>query len=124
MKKIQDKIAYLLILGTLSIPTPASAQTSFIACSGVDCDIETILQTISNFIKFVLQISIAATALIFAYAGILYLTSGGNPGKAQKAIEMLKKTVIGFLFVLGAFLIVELITSTLGLKGDIIKLNR
>lgn len=95
-----------------------------VACSGVDCDVESFFTTIQNVIKLLLQIGIAFVAVIFTVAGYTYLTAGGDSGKVQQAHNMFKNAAIGFIVMLTAFLLVELLTSTLGLKSSIIQLQK
>ncbi len=94
----------------------------FVCCSGPDCNFDSFKYSIEHIIKYALNLAFVAIALMVAYAGYLYMTSGGDSGKRQEAHEMFHKVVIGILVVLLAFLIVEIITSTLGLDTSIIKL--
>lgn len=96
----------------------------FVCCSkGYDCDFDAILLNLNHIIKTILQYAFVFMALMFAFAGFKYIKSSGNPSAIAEAHSMFKKAVIGTLIVLLSFLIVELITSSLGLDEGIILLN-
>ena len=57
-------------------------------------------------------------AISIAWAGWLYLTSGGDTGAVTKAKDIFKKVIYGFIFMLAAWLIIKLVLATLGYKGS------
>lgn len=60
--------------------------------------------------------AIAAVASVFfiVYAGILYMSSRGNPEKLDLAKRVLKNAMIGLVIVLGAGTLTAILTSSLG----------
>jgi hypothetical protein len=84
-----------------------------IACDGADCDFGDLITTIKNIIEFLIMLSTGLAAIGFAYAGFLLLTSGGNEGAKTRAKEVFRKILIGFLWILGAWLVVYTILSAL-----------
>lgn len=88
-------------------------------CEGADCDFNDLMQLANNIMKFIIMIAIPLTAIIFSYAGFLYITAAGNEHQIAQAHDIFVKVAIGFFFILAAWLIVYLITSTL-LKPDYI----
>ncbi|OHA16523.1 MAG: hypothetical protein A3G52_00260 [Candidatus Taylorbacteria bacterium RIFCSPLOWO2_12_FULL_43_20] len=98
-----------------------------VPCDGPEeCDFEQAVILIQNIITFLIKISIAISALVFAASGYMMLTAGGNEGQIKKAKEMLGKVLIGFLFILSAWLIVYTITNALlkpGTADDFMLLN-
>lgn len=80
------------------------------------------MNTANLIIQNLLRFALIFVVIIFAYAGFTYLTSGGSASKIEKAHNMLIKAVVGFVIVLSAFLIVELIANILGLDSAIINL--
>ena len=68
---------------------------------------------INNVINWFIGISVSVAAITFAIAGAKILFNPGNSGKRTEAIEMFKKTIIGMFIVLGAWLVVHTIISTL-----------
>ncbi len=79
------------------------------------------LTGVNNFTDLITKISTAVSAFIGAIAvviliiaGIYFLISAGDPGKVQKAKEMVKYAVIGIVIALTAETIVILIKWVLG----------
>lgn len=76
----------------------------------------------TSFTQLITKISTAVSAFIGAIAvviliiaGIYFLISAGDPGKVQKAKEMVKYAVIGIVIALTAGTIVVLIKWVLGI---------
>jgi len=53
--------------------------------------------------------AVIVATLLFVYAGILYVTSGPNPSNLTKAHSMFWNVLIGLIFILGAWLMVDLV---------------
>ncbi len=111
-KIIIHTLALLILLSPLII----NAKGIVPDCEGTTCNFKDFMDLITNVVNFTVKLAIAFSAIVFAYAGWLYLTSGGDEGKIKQAHELFIKVLWGFLFALGAFLIVQLITKQLGLK--------
>jgi hypothetical protein len=81
-----------------------------------DCqfvDIIKLVKTVMNFLLFVLAVPISA--IMFAYAGWLYMSSGiGGEGNIKKAHEVFSNVVLGLSLALAAWLIVNAIIIGLG----------
>jgi TRAP-type C4-dicarboxylate transport system permease small subunit len=103
-----------IVIVFLTIFSPNSLFAKLVTCEGPDCTYENFIQMIKNVLLFLVQIGIAFSALVFVYAGWLYLSSAGDTAKVTKAHEMFTKMITGLLFALGAYLIVELIIKSLG----------
>ena len=73
---------------------------------------------INDIINWFITISVSIAAITFAIAGGRMLMNPENSGEREKAKEMFKKTVIGMLIVLGAWLIVHTIVTTLVATND------
>lgn len=56
-------------------------------------------------------------AILFMYAGFLYISEASNPGNKAKAKKMMKNALIGYLLILSAWLIVDTIFKGLGFTG-------
>ncbi len=83
-----------------------------VPCDGVDCtvcDVATLAQNVLNTGIFIV---IILSALLFAYAGWLYL-SNVTTGEAQRARSIFTNVVIGLVIILGAWLVVYTLMSTL-----------
>jgi len=77
-----------------------------------ECDFGDFIDGIRRVINFLIVLSVPMAAVAFAWAGILYLTSGGSD-QTEKAKDIFKKVAIGFIIVLGAWLIVNTVVSAL-----------
>ncbi|MFA5936225.1 MAG: pilin [Patescibacteria group bacterium] len=114
--------------GTLPVPTTGAAAKPVSQAQSPDrlvlpsctkdgnCTVEDIVQTGVNFATFVMGLSGALFFAVFIYGGALYLTSFGDKGRVTKGKEAIKGAVIGMIFVLGAWTIVN--TLVKGLKGQ------
>ena len=81
------------------------------------CDFNGIIQLANNIISVGIYLAVLVAVAMFAYAGFLYLTSVGDTGKMKEAHTIFTNAAYGFIFVLGAWLIVTLILSALVREG-------
>ena len=81
-----------------------------------ECGWTEILTLVNNVIEFILtKMVIPIAAIMFAYAGFLMLTGGGEAAHARtKAKNIFTNAVIGLLFAVAATLIVKAVLSILG----------
>ena len=78
------------------------------------------MKLVSNVIDFLLKTMILPIfAILCAYIGFLFLTSGGKPGNRETAKKMFPKIVFGLIIALAAWLIVKIILVTLGYDDSI-----
>jgi hypothetical protein len=77
------------------------------------CNFNDVMELINNFFDFIVVLSIAISTVSFAVAGFKLLTSGGKSSARDDAKAIFSKTIIGFVIVLSAWLIVNTITSAL-----------
>jgi hypothetical protein len=125
MKKIFNKtfFAALFLIIVLIAPVVSNAADPIVRCSTPDdCTFKALGQMMVDVIKFLLKFGMTLSAIGFAWAGILYLTAGGDSGKISKAHEIFKKIVIGFIMAMLSYVIVDLIATALGLDDTIIQL--
>lgn len=112
----------LVILASYLLPTPAQAQ-GLIVCGAGDyvgvnqsdatgCQACHLFQLVDRIVQFLILIAVPIASLLFAYAGILYFTSGGGHGK-EEAKNIFKDALFGFVIALCGFLIVDTIIKTL-----------
>lgn len=89
-------------------------------CPEKGCGFKELMTLINNLIQFLLfTVATPLAAIIIAYVGWLYLSSGGNPGDITKAKKILLNVVIGYVIGLAAWLIVKTIVSSLGVDPTI-----
>ena len=86
-----------------------------IVCDGVTevCTFNHLIELTQNLITNLIIISTFLATAAFAYAGFLLLTSGGSESAKTRAKEVFRKVLIGYLWILGAWLLVYTITSVL-----------
>ena len=84
-----------------------------IVCSGPDCGFGRLIQLAQNLITDLIILSTFLAIAAFVYAGVILLTSGGKSGKLEEAKGIFMKVLIGYLWILGAWLLVYTITSVL-----------
>lgn len=87
-----------------------------IVCKGtVDdpCTYYSLIELIKTLIHDLVLISTLLAVIVFIWVGFLLLTSGGNESQMSRAKGMLWKVLIGYMWILAAWLIVYTITSVL-----------
>jgi hypothetical protein len=72
-----------------------------------------------NVINFVIFLGVIFSSLAFAYAGFLYITAQGDTTKIKNATKIFTGVAVGLLLAFTSFLVIKLITSSLGLNEDI-----
>ena len=83
------------------------------------CDFNYLLQMINIIVDFVLfKILIPLAAIMFAYVGVLLLTSGGESSKKTKAKGIFWNVVWGIVIAAAAWLIIHTILTLLGFNGN------
>jgi hypothetical protein len=86
-------------------------EAGYICYTG-ECSVCHIQILILNIMDFFVGALAVIASLLFIHGGFLYLTSAGNSGKLQKARSVLVSTTIGIFFVLGAWLLVDVVMRT------------
>ncbi len=75
-----------------------------------DCTYGDFIRLGSNIISYLTLLSIPLAAIAFAWAGVRFLTARGDEAKVKKAKDLFGKVLLGFVFVLTAWLIVYTLT--------------
>lgn len=88
---------------------------SLIVCDGVNvpCTFSHLILLTQNLISHLIVLSTFFATGAFAWAGIILLTSGGNESAKNRAKDIFLKVLKGYLWILGAWLLVYTITSVL-----------
>ena len=119
MKKI---IALLLFTLTLlfAVPAiiPAHAQSqAWGACVHDNVpSLQCIPVVFGNVVSGALMFVGGVAVFLIVYAGILFVTSGGDPKKVQGARQIITYAIIGLVIVLCSFGIIYFISYTTGVK--------
>ena len=80
---------------------------------GTPCEFEHLIILAKHLIHDLVILSTFLAMAAFVYAGYILLTSWGNPGAKAKAKNVFTKVLIGYLWILGAWLLVYTIASVL-----------
>jgi len=130
-KLITKKIISYTGLVLFSLPLLTFAADSATVASGVAkgityectggapgvCTFADVIAAIQLVLKWGTTFAVAFSVVVIAWAGFIYMTSGGNSGKRAEANTMLMKVAIGIAFMFMAWLIVTLIMNALGVTG-------
>src|SRR3989344_2738985 len=109
-------IVLLLIIPAFSFVLAQDGR--IVPCNGPDCNFSSFIELCNRIINFFIVIGASLGAISFAWAGWLYVTSGGNPGTLDKAKSIFRKVIVGFIIMLSAWLIIKLVLASLG-YGDL-----
>jgi hypothetical protein len=90
----------------------AASAAGLVPCNGPDCEACDLVKLGQNVINFLIEISAAVGALMFAIGGFMMVTSGGDSGKVKTATGIMTNVVIGFIILLAAWLIVDTVMKT------------
>lgn len=73
-----------------------------------------LVELLQEFVRVVVMIAIPVAAVFIIYAGFLFVTAGGNEQKIASAKKTFFWTIIGVIILLGAGIIIQVITETVG----------
>ena len=77
-----------------------------------DSDFEEILQPITTIYNLIKYAATIIAGLVMLFAGITYISSGSDPGKREKAKNMVMYVIIGLIVIWAAPFVVDLILGT------------
>lgn len=106
----------------LAFPLYVFGQTTpgipdeIVPCDGVDCTVCDLATLAQNIINAGVFLFVFLAALLFAYAGFLYLTNEAI-GEQQRAKNTFKYVAMGLIVLLAAWLVVDTLMKSL-LGGD------
>lgn len=120
--KVFTIIILPFLLSAFFIPSFVSAKTSsaLIPCGNVEvagsvpvaerCEFNDLIQLAQNVIEFLIfRIAAPLAAVMFAYAGFLYLTNQGNESQVKKAHDIFWSVFLGLVIALAAWLVVNFV---------------
>ena len=88
--------------------------SQIVPCTGVDCTVCHLATLAQNLINTGIFIFVFLSAMLFAYAGFLYLTSAVED-KVSQARKIFSNVTIGLVIILAAWLVVDtLMKAVLG----------
>ena len=77
------------------------------------CDFSDFIKLINDIINWIIGLATVIFTISAVYGGFLYTTSGMNPGNKEKAKSILWSTLIGFVIILVAWVVIYTILNTL-----------
>lgn len=116
MQKYSIKIICLIIWTLVLTPFFVMADGPLVTCAGPDCHFSDLMNLVKKVLDYILIIVAPLSALMFAFAGFLYMTSQGSIDKREKANQIFTNVGIGLFFVVAAWLIVKAILAGLVTK--------
>ena len=75
--------------------------------TATECQACHLVQLTQNIIHFLIGLAVSVAVLMFAWAGILFFTSGASPDKINKGKRIFGQALFGFLLALCAWLIIN-----------------
>lgn len=118
--------ALLIFLTAPGIVSSAIMPGPIVNCSGAiaggasdinpnlpPCTICSIAQTAQNVLNTGIFVAVFLSAILFAWAGVKYLTSAVNSGGINEAKSLFGNVLIGLFIILGAWLVIDTLMKTL-----------
>lgn len=98
----------------------ANHSSGIVPCTGTaedPCTWESLYVLAGAILNFIVILSTSVAAIVFAWAGVLYFSAGGDTGKIQKAHTLFTAVAIGLVIILTAWLVVDTLLKTLTGEG-------
>jgi hypothetical protein len=114
-----------MLLMSILFPNFSYAQSPLVPCGlssnlSDQCQFCHLTELIQNVIRFIiLYLAAPVATLLFAWAGMNLMIHADSEGERGKAKQLLKDIIIGFLWILFAWTVVNIILSTLVDKSQI-----
>jgi len=91
---------------TKSKVAPISANPTG-QCLGISCNVTSVGTLYYNILVTFIYVASLAAVITFIYAGITYITAGGEAEKAEKAKKMITGSIIGIIIILASYAMIE-----------------
>lgn len=115
--KITHPVMMTIILSLLTFPTPAYAKVEIKDVFGFG-GITSLGQATTFLVTPIFSLAAAAVIIYFLFGAFKYLVSRGNKEEVAAAKDMLTHSIIGFVILMLAFLILQFLLSSLfGITG-------
>jgi hypothetical protein len=105
-------VLIFLVSGIFFGVIPVQAAGGLIPCDGPDCRACDLVSLGQKLLTWFIGTMAAVIVLIFAWGGMKMVMSGGSSEGVSEAKGMMTNSVIGFLILLGAWLIVDTVLKT------------
>ncbi len=95
------------------VPENCRRDTVAMGQGGIDCSLTDLLDLIFNMINYLLGAAGTIALLFLVWGGLKMLLSGGNPEQVKEAKSTITNAIIGFVIILAAYIIINLLVSVL-----------
>lgn len=104
----------VLSVGFFGVTTNVALGQGLVPC-GIEeaCNACHLVELAQNVINFMLTLAGSVAAIMFTYAGFLYLSAQGSSNKISKAHSIFSNVLIGLIVALSAWLVVNAIMNAL-----------
>lgn len=107
-------ILIVLVLVLVVAPSAAFAAgiPTIVPCGGTgqpQCTVCDLAKLAQNILNAAIYLAVVLSAVLFAWAGFLYLTNVGNAGGVTKAKEVFFNVAIGLSIILAGWLVVDIV---------------
>ncbi len=114
----RQSIQFLIIFSLTALCfAPLYAFADLVPCEGAGCKTCHISETVNGVIKWLVNIMAILCAIIIVVAGFQMVTAQGSMEKVSHARSLITNALIGFVILLGAWLIVDTVLKVL-LSGN------
>jgi hypothetical protein len=109
------KVAAMLCLIVVIAPSMAMAMSlpTIVPdkCNGVGgCpDLCSLAEIAQNVLNAAIYLAVILSAVLFAWAGFLYLTNVANSGQHSRAVEVFTNVLIGLIIILAGWLVIDIV---------------
>lgn len=112
----------ILLIPVLSFAAQDPSSPGLVPCDGSvarPCDFNAFMTLVNTVIKFILfNLAVPIAAIMFAYAGFLLVTAGGEAASARtKAKDIFTNAALGLILAAAAWLIIRTLLAILGYQG-------
>lgn len=101
-RRIIVSLLFFVLMSTQVVLVSAASQSDF----------EEILQPLMTIYDLVKYTATVISGLVMLFAGIVYITSGSDPGNREKAKNMVMYVIVGLIVIWAAPFVVDLILGT------------
>ena len=74
---------------------------------------DSLVELLQGFVQVIITVAVPIAAVFIIYAGLLFVTAGGNVTKIESAKKTVYWTIIGVTVLLGAGIIIQVISETI-----------
>ena len=113
------RFAAVLMLVLIVAPTLASAAIGIPTIVPPDCNnpggcpsVCSLAQLAQNILNAAIYLAVVLSAVLFAWAGFLYLTNVANSGQHSRAVEVFQNVAIGLVIIVAGWLVVDIVMRT------------